>query len=57
MSDRSLLGYIIDTDVVSRVEQQFDDCLGPVRPVAEQSQVTQGLLGAPQLALLLAKFV
>jgi len=55
--DGRLLRDIINAHVVRRLEQQLHNHLGPVRAVGEQAEITEWLLGAAELALLLAELV
>ena len=57
MGDGGLLRDVVDAHVLGCGHEEVDDCLGPVRAVAQETQVTERLLRAPKLALLLAELV
>jgi hypothetical protein len=57
MCDRGLLGNVVDTQLIRCIDQEFYNRLRPVGSIAQQSKITQRLLGTTQFALLLAEFV
>ena len=57
MSDRGLLGDVVNTDLLSGVHEEVDNRLRPISTISQQSEVGQRLLWAAELALFLAQFV
>ena len=57
VSDRGLLGDVVNTDLLSGVHEQVDNRLRPISTIPQQSEVRQRLLGTAELALFLAQFV
>lgn len=57
MRDGRPLRDVVYADVVSGVEQQVDDDLGPVRAVSQQAEVAKRFFWTAKLALFLAQLV
>lgn len=57
MSNGCLLGDIINAKLVCCIEEELHDNLGPICPVREEAQITERLLGTPELSFLLAEFI
>ena len=57
MGDGGLLRNIVDTQLLRGIDQKVHNSVCPIRPVRQQTQVTQGFLRASKLAFLLAELV
>lgn len=55
--DGRLLGDIVHAKLVGCIEEELHDDLGPICPVREETQITEGFLRTAKLPFLLAEFV
>lgn len=57
MGDRGHLRDIIHANLVLTLQYRLDDLLCPIRPIPQQTEITQRLLRTAQLVLMLAEGV
>ena len=57
MGDRCLLRDVVDAHVLGCVHEEVDDGLRPIRAVAQEAEVGERLLRAPELPLALGQLV